>query len=151
MKDGVVHMNFLNKFYAVILSAIMISGTWGWFSSTPEEERVYECCYTGAFEGFLISLSITFTCYMIFGLGFAYIIEELTKMFHINKFIYLFQLIMYIIAGFVVAMIFAVTQSIELTMFYALFSVPAFFLYFHVLFFIKLFRNIVSTKRKRQP
>ncbi|MEH6937800.1 hypothetical protein V7056_08045 [Bacillus sp. JJ664] len=144
-------MNFLNKFYAVILSAIMISGIWGWFSSTPEKERVYECCYTGVFEGFVISLPITFTCYMIFGIGVAYIIDELTKVFHIKKFIYVFQFIMFTIAGVVVAMIFAIMESIGLTMFYALFSVPASLLYFHVLFFIKLLRNLVSTKRKRQP
>ncbi len=131
-------MNFLNKFYAVILSTIMISGIWGWFSSTPEKERVYECCYTGAFEGFVISLPITFTCYVIFGIGVAYIIDELTTVFHIKKFIYVFQFIMFTIAGIVVAMIFAVTESIGLTMFYALFSVLASLLYFHILFIVRL-------------
>jgi len=151
VKDGVVHLKFLYKFYAVILSSIIISGIWGWFSSTPEKERVYECCYTGALEGFVISLPITFICYVIFGIGFAYIIDELTKVFLIKKFIYVFQFIMFTIAGIVVAMILAVNEGFGLTMFYALFSVPASLLYFHVLFFIILLRNFVSTKRKRQP
>ncbi|BCB05807.1 hypothetical protein [Bacillus sp. KH172YL63] len=134
-----------NKVLAAIISPIFFSLVMGWMMHTPMEEREYECCYLGFLEGFLMLLMPSLPIYIVFGLLAAYVVDRIMEALNIKRFSYLVQLILYAMSGLLPALFLGlISEGIQWTLIYALYSVPAALIYYHIflgLHYFEKFRN----------
>ncbi|MCA1065275.1 hypothetical protein QTG56_07765 [Rossellomorea sp. AcN35-11] len=129
--------DLFNKALAAVISPLFFSFFMGWVMYTPMEEREYECCYMDLSEGFIMMLMPSLPIYLVFGLLGAFLVDKVTDMLQIKRFVYVVQLFMYILVAILPGMFLAVvSEGIEWTVVFAMYSVPAALIYYHVFLFL---------------
>ncbi|WP_066172637.1 hypothetical protein [Bacillus marinisedimentorum] len=136
-----------NKFYAVLISTALLSIFIGWLLHTPEEERLYECCYMSFAEGVILTLLPVFSIYLLFGFISAVIIDKMTAVLNRTRFLYLFQLLLYSLAGLLSGVLLTLPNSaMDSTFLAILVSIPASLIYYHTYLAVKIISR-TGTKR----
>jgi hypothetical protein len=138
-----------NKALAAIISPLFFALFMGWAMYTPIEEREYECCYMNVSDGFVMTIMPSIPIYLVFGLLGAYLIDKVTDALKIKRNVYLFQLLMYMSIAILPGMFLAIaSEGIGLTLLFAIYSVPATLIYYHVFLFLHHFEEFRNKRRK---
>ncbi|MFC7786061.1 hypothetical protein [Rossellomorea sp. GCM10028870] len=138
-----------NKALAAIISPLFFALFMGWAMYTPIEEREYECCYMNVSDGFVMTIMPSIPIYLVFGLLGAYLIDRVTDALKIKRNVYLFQLLMYSLIAILPGMFLAIaSEGIGLTLLFAIYSVPATLIYYHVFLFLHHFEKFRNKRRK---
>jgi hypothetical protein len=140
-----------NKALAAFISPLFFALFMGWAMYTPMEEREYECCYMNFIDGFVMTIMPSIPIYLVFGLLGGYLIDKVTDALRMKRRVYLFQLMLYIIVAVFPGLFLGVTSDgLGLTMVFAIYSVPATLIYYHVFLCLHHFEKFSNKRRKME-
>jgi hypothetical protein len=131
--------------------AIVFCSVYGVGNVYPMEEREYECCYMNFIDGFVMTIMPSIPIYLVFGLLGGYLIDKVTDALRMKRRVYLFQLMLYIIVAVFPGLFLGVTSDgLGLTMVFAIYSVPATLIYYHVFLCLHHFEKFSNKRRKME-
>ncbi|MGE6754620.1 hypothetical protein ACQKFO_14290 [Rossellomorea sp. NPDC071047] len=138
-----------NKALAAVISPLFFALFMGWALYTPMEEREHECCYMNFSDGLVMTIMPSIPIYLVFGLLGGYLIDRATDALKMKRNVYLFQLLMYTLIAILPGMFLAIaSEGIGLTLLFAMYSVPATLIYFHVFLLLHHFEKFRNKRIK---